>query len=76
MLNYIIPFLYEKLNQAEMITTSTVDTWKDVKQKLDSMKGVCVRIGRLKTINNREELNALVDLYFDRQGKTLVRKRL
>ena len=71
----LLPFLYEKRAQVDMILTSTTRHWKEVKVKLDDMKGVCVRVGRLKTINTKEQLDDFINTYFERQGKTLVRKR-
>lgn len=72
----VLPYSFEKKHQIQLLLTSSESNWRQVQSKVDLMKGVCVRIGRLKTITTRAQLDELIDLYFDRQGKTLVRKRL
>lgn len=67
-LENIRPWLFEKLDQADLILNMTESTWKADKVRLDLQKGVCLTKDRRKTIKSQADLNAFISKHTTSNG--------
>lgn len=59
LLSAIKPYVREKRTGLLLSLQSNESNWKEIKEDLDKTKGVCMRVGRTKTITTQDELNIL-----------------